>query len=689
MKKFTLLAAMAALAVGTQMGNAEEINGITVSTAEDPVYYTITNMRAARMNYVDYQDNEDGITAGDIFDAEGEVIGHDNAGGSSFWLPEFLPNGELTPNIMAFPYMGLAQVDNKFWTAFSAMSPQCMDKRTIYWWFEKAKTVKNGVYIHNAVIDGAIKKSAENVNGKPSMSFSESGKGIYYVINLTPEQMENIGFEDEEFSTDAFALSNANKVADENDEVINPNSCLDMNNYVTYNYEVDSPDETEEVQEVDADGNPVFDEDGAPVMVEKPVKLKYGFVGVNRTWNPLNPGSNDNVRINNGSLFKVVAVEDKSVVEQAIKEYEEIKAAAYRAQVSDLLESSKETTINRLSTLSNLPELYGDKADKLAAIIADINSMSVDASAVKSQEDVDTWEAQIQMNMEAQYLRAIALAGDGTVITLQQMLAIRDWADVEDGEDDNVGNAYLSADGAGQIKYNGSIEDVLYPAVTCVLEADDYCKWTMEWAGNGYRLKNGENYIRQHGNWEDLEATMIEELGWEAEDEDDTFMSHVDTNVMTWALTTDVNLAAIFTFTANATEIQNVTFNENTQTTVDTYGEALGYDLDDEDAPNYLKNTKNIAHIESTDVEGNTTYLCRDNGQWRYIVDSWNAGGQYFANANCWKIKVETAGEEVPDGIEEINATAKVAGIYDLQGRKVAKAGKGLYIINGVKTLVK
>ena len=686
MKKFTLLA-LAAFAAGTQMGSAEEINGITVSTADNPVYYTIKNMRAARLNYVNMEDGE--LTAGDIVDAEGEVVGHDDAGGSTLWMPEFLWNGESTPNIMDFPYMGLALVDNKFWTAFSAMT-ECMDRETTYWWFEKAKTVKNGVYIHNAVIGGAVKKNAENVNGRPSMSFSETGKGIYYVINLTEEQMENIGFEDEEFSTDAFALSNANKVADEDGNVVNPNSCLDMNNYVTYNYEVDSPDETEEVQERDENGELVFDEDGEPVMVEQPVKLKYGFVGVNRTWNPLNPGSNDNVRINNGSLFKVEAVQDKSIVEKAIENYKEKVAQAYRAQVTDILEKEKKSTIDRLGYLSNLPALYGsDKADKLEAIIATINNMSVDASKVNSQEDVDVYEAQIEGDMQAQYLRAIALAGDGTVITLQQMLAIRDWSAVEDGEEENVGNAYLSADGVGQIKYDGSLEIVDYPAVTCVLEADATCDWTMEWAGNGYRLKNGENYIRQHGNWDDLEQSMIDEIGYEPEDEEDTFWNHVDTNVMTWGLTTDPNLAAIFTFSANATAIQDITFNEANQEIVDTYGEELGYDLDDEEASNYLKNTTNIAHLESTDPEGNTTYLCRDNGAWGYIVDSWNAGNQYFANANCWKIEVKTAGEEVPDGIEEINATAKVAGIYDLQGRKVAKAGKGLYIINGVKTLVK
>ncbi len=43
-----------------------------------------------------------------------------------------------------------------------------------------------------------------------------------------------------------------------------------------------------------------------------------------------------------------------------------------------------------------------------------------------------------------------------------------------------------------------------------------------------------------------------------------------------------------------------------------------------------------------------------------------------------------------PTGIKEVNAAEKGAEvIYDLQGRRVSKAGKGVYIINGVKTLVK
>ena len=43
-----------------------------------------------------------------------------------------------------------------------------------------------------------------------------------------------------------------------------------------------------------------------------------------------------------------------------------------------------------------------------------------------------------------------------------------------------------------------------------------------------------------------------------------------------------------------------------------------------------------------------------------------------------------------PTGIKEVIAAEKGAEvIYDLQGRRVSKAGKGVYIINGVKTLVK
>ncbi len=695
MKKSTLLL-LAALAAGVQTGFAAEEDGtlpggLIPSTKENPVYYTVSNMRASRMSYI----------TGEVYsenNGEGEVVMTDEAiVGQGLNLPEYLPDENETPEIWTFPYMGLAQCENKFWTAFSAqgIDPQkggVMDPRTTYWWFEKSKG--NGVYIHNAIIDGALKNKADKVLGRPSMSFSETAKQTYYVLPLSEDQIEELELDEDSFGTDAFAFSKSASLLDKDG---NPTQdCLDMNNYITFNWDsgVQETDEDsedgfkwKEVDKKDADGNVMKDEEGNPIKELVPVTLKYGFAGVDLTWNPLKTnGKNDNHKYNNGSLFQVKKVEDVAVVEEAIKAYEEIVKESYREQVKDHLENSKKDIVARLQTLRNLPAIYGD-GTKLDAIIASISNMSVDPSKVNTMEDVDVAEAQIDQDMEGQYLRAVALAGNGTVITLKQMLAIRDWASVEGGEEENVGNAYLSADGAGEVKYNGSMEEIGYEALTCVLDKDDSCNWTMEWvAGQGYKLKNGDKYIRQYGNWEGMEEEFMDALGIDPDDfeEGETVFDLINMNQMSWALTDDASLAAIFSFTASATEVQEVSLGQEEQETVDTYYEELGYDEEED-----VFVTTDICHLESSDPKGNATWLCRDTAAQNYIVSSWSAGNRYFANPNCWKIEVAQAGEEIPDGIEEINASAKVAGIYDLQGRKVAKAGKGLYIINGVKTLVK
>ncbi len=691
MKKSTLLL-LAALAAGAQTGfAADEVTtlpgGIIPSTKENPVYYTISNMRADRLSY---------ITA-EIYDADHtEVVGSDPDMYQQYRLPAYLPDENETPEIWDFNFMGLAFVENKFWTAFSAQN-EVMDPQTIYWWFEKSKG--NGVYIHNAIIDGALKNKAEMVQGQKSMSFSETAKQTYYVLPLNEEQLEDIEMTDDEFAQDAFALSKESALTDK-DGVVTAKydkACLDMNNYITFNWVSDAQAEDpnsedglkwKQVPVLDADGNPMKDENGETITQPEPVYMEYGFAGVKDNWNPLNHGNagNENYRINNGSLFKVKKVEDVKVVEDAIKAYEEIVKQSYRDQVADYLESSKESIIDRLETLRNLPAIYGD-GTKLDAIITSLDALNVDPTKVNTMEDVDVYKSQIDQDMEGQYLRAIALAGDKTVITLQQMLAIRDWSSVDGGEDDNVGNAYLSADGLGFVKYNDSMEEIGYESLTCLLEKDATCEWTMEWvAGQGYKLKNGDKYIRQFGNWTGMEQEFLDALEIDPEDleEGQTVFDLINKNVMSWALTDDASLAAIFSFTANPTEVQQVSLGQEEQETVDTYYEDLGYGEEED-----VFVTTNIAHLESTDPEGNATWLCRDTSANDYIVCSWNAGNRYFANPNCWKVEVAQAGEEIPDGIEEINANAKVAGIYDLQGRKVAKAAKGLYIINGVKTLVK
>ncbi len=64
--------------------------------------------------------------------------------------------------------------------------------------------------------------------------------------------------------------------------------------------------------------------------------------------------------------------------------------------------------------------------------------------------------------------------------------------------------------------------------------------------------------------------------------------------------------------------------------------------------------------------------------------------GYFTANGKLAPALSKDVKVEDTTGIREVNAAEKGAEvIYDLQGRRVSKAGKGVYIINGVKTLVK
>ena len=74
--------------------------------------------------------------------------------------------------------------------------------------------------------------------------------------------------------------------------------------------------------------------------------------------------------------------------------------------------------------------------------------------------------------------------------------------------------------------------------------------------------------------------------------------------------------------------------------------------------------------------------------------DAWSGSEGYSANySNHFRIDVV----EVETGIGEVKGESgtngrrksKVKAIYDLQGRKVDAPTKGLYIIDGIKTLVK
>ena len=70
----------------------------------------------------------------------------------------------------------------------------------------------------------------------------------------------------------------------------------------------------------------------------------------------------------------------------------------------------------------------------------------------------------------------------------------------------------------------------------------------------------------------------------------------------------------------------------------------------------------------------------------RFSLD-WASDGKYKFTADAPFYPIKSTN---PTAIEEVkNENGKVKGIYDLQGRKVENPGKGLYIINGKKFLVK
>lgn len=67
------------------------------------------------------------------------------------------------------------------------------------------------------------------------------------------------------------------------------------------------------------------------------------------------------------------------------------------------------------------------------------------------------------------------------------------------------------------------------------------------------------------------------------------------------------------------------------------------------------------------------------NTQFRYEFNKWF----YIFNVNL-------IGEEIYNGISEVKAQPSMQNvIYDLSGRRVKQASKGLYIINGKKYLIK
>lgn len=84
-------------------------------------------------------------------------------------------------------------------------------------------------------------------------------------------------------------------------------------------------------------------------------------------------------------------------------------------------------------------------------------------------------------------------------------------------------------------------------------------------------------------------------------------------------------------------------------------------------------------------------YLNNTLGLYKYTATNLKAGKAYYllANGSAAPMGFVFDFEGQTTGVESIEVNAENQVIYDLSGRRVAKAGKGLYIINGKKVLVK
>jgi hypothetical protein len=87
-------------------------------------------------------------------------------------------------------------------------------------------------------------------------------------------------------------------------------------------------------------------------------------------------------------------------------------------------------------------------------------------------------------------------------------------------------------------------------------------------------------------------------------------------------------------------------------------------------------------YVLAMNKEGNAQFAPVDKGE--------IAAGKAFlkvAAGGSSRLNVVIAGETT--GIKAIEAQEAQEGIYNLQGQRVAKAQKGLYIVNGKKAIVK
>lgn len=601
--------------------------GLIVSErGEGPkAYYCIKNMRVERLNYLTKE----------VFDSSHEeVIRTDN--GAQI-IPSMVTSTVETPELWQFPYMGLCVVNGNHYAGFSAMtrswamknalpdSMVVMDERTRYWWFEKG-TEYGSLVIHNAVIDGSLSRTTQTVNGRTITGFSTEDNN-YYVVPIPMDEY------DIDYDESAFALSTENNVNADS------RTCLDVNNYIVKSISLPAYDEDGEEMWISSGE---IDENGYEIMQRK--YADFGFAGMSACWTPVKT-TDANYSCANGSLFSIQQALPQEV-ELAIASYEYTKGEIFRQGAEYAIQQAKTAAIDWLNGYKNLPALY--PTEQVQAIIDQVNAIEIDCSSVSSVADIEAITAEV-MALVAHYKdQTLRLAGDGTVITLQNMLGIRDWQDASEvGPDALLCNAYLSSNGYGEVRWDGAMEEVGYAAVKVSENVTDACKWTMEYVtGKGYRLKNGNKYIHRYDNWLPL-YNWSEIFGSNFNTEEGILE---ELSLFTWALTENADEAAIFTFEGCSDPSKQKGLTAAEEEYLSSYYQDLGYSCEDD-----ATDVTNNAFVVAKDGSGNDTWLFRDSADADFSVVSYKStNNRWYAESGIWKINVVKAGIPVVGDASEL-----------------------------------
>jgi hypothetical protein len=325
----------------------------------------------------------------------------------------------------------------------------------------------------------------------------------------------------------------------------------------------------------------------------------------------------------------------------------------------------------------------------LNAIIAECEAYEGgDAASVVDLASQEEYIAKAQAAANRKLVDAAKQVGQGAVVTFMNKTPLRNIEDTDDDEiveEYQLGDAYIAAGLPGWCN-DGGMTEVDYDGIGASLEKTANCEWELipVWNTTSFYLYNAatKSYIRQYTNMFELAGGLVDEETGERTDDGEIT---ANAGQFTWATTTDVKEAAAFTFEGCADVEKQKALSEAELELVEVY------EVDTDVVNNVVLRssyTETVVDEETGETSKNTvnTYIHRASGNYDYqFINYWPENNRWYADSNIFTVGVVTEG-----GIDEIVAESnKNVGIYDLQGRKVAKASKGLYIINGVKTIVR